>query len=402
MKSVLARVPAFRIGRAIGRPLALPAAMTVNLLYACNSRCKTCNIYEHHAEVLSLDEYDRIFRSIGPAPRWVTFTGGEPFLRQDVADIILNFDGHCRPTVINVPTNGSFPDRVERAIDRIAKAVHPRSVIVNLSIDEIETEHDSLRGLKGNWGLAMQTASALRDLRRRHGNLVFGVNTVISRFNETRIADIATKVDELEPDSYVAEVAGRRVELRTQRSDFAPTQDGLLKALKLLRARSRRTSRLIEALVASLRAEYYRVLERHTVEQKEILPCYAAITSAHIMPEGKVWACCVLGEELGELRTVDYDFPTIWYGAAARSIRERIRRERCNCTLANQTYMNMLMDPKTLVRSGARAVAKLADARLGGAADPSSPSVGTSPDEAAVTDPKPAARRERPLSSAVR
>jgi MoaA/NifB/PqqE/SkfB family radical SAM enzyme len=239
-------------------------------------------------------------------------------------------------------------------------------VIVNLSIDEIEGSHDALRGLKGNWERAMETAAALRRLKGRHENLVFGINTVISRFNEHRIGAIAAKVDELEPDSYVAEVAGRRVELRTERADFAPSRQGLLDALQLLRRRSRRTSRFIEALVASLRAEYYRVLERHTVEQREVLPCYAAITSAHLMPEGKVWACCVLGEELGELRTVDYDFPTLWYGAAARTIRERIKRERCNCTLANQTYMNMLMDPRTLVRVGARATVKLADAKLGG------------------------------------
>ena len=370
----------------------MPAALTVNVLYACNSRCRTCNIYEHHAEVLSVDEYDRIFGSIGRAPRWVTFTGGEPFLRPDIADVILNFDRHCRPTVINVPTNGSFPDRVEAGIDRIAKSIHPRSLIVNLSIDEVEGAHDTLRGMKGNWRLAMQTAAALRGLRRRHDNLVFGVNTVISRFNEARIADIAAKVDELEPDSYVAEVAGRRVELGTQRADFVPTEEGLLRALRLLRARSRRTSRLIEALVASLRAEYYRMLERHTVERKEILPCYAGITSAHIMPEGKVWACCVLGEELGELRDVDYDFPTLWYGAAARSIRERIKKERCNCTLANQTYMNMLMDPRTLVRSGARAAAKLADAQLGGAGEaaPSRRVAGTvvnAPTVQAATEP---------------
>ena len=58
----MARVPAFRLGRAIGRPLTLPAAVTVNVLYACNSRCRTCNIYEHHADVLTTDEYDRIFR----------------------------------------------------------------------------------------------------------------------------------------------------------------------------------------------------------------------------------------------------------------------------------------------------------------------------------------------------
>lgn len=364
MKSVLARIPTFRIGRAIGRPLTLPASLTVNVLYACNSRCKTCNIYEQHAEVLTLDEYDRIFATIGMAPRWVTFTGGEPFLRTDVTDVILSFNRHCRPTVVNLPTNGSFPDRVESGVDRIAREIYPRSLIVNLSIDEVEEAHDSLRGLKGNWERAMATADVLHSLKKHHDNLVFGVNTVISRFNEHRIADIATRVDEIEPDSYVAEVAGRRVELATVRANFSPSQEGLLKALRMLRARSRRTGRLIDALVASLRAEYYRVLERHSTEQREILPCYAAFTSAHIMPEGKVWACCVLGEELGRLREVDYDFPTLWYGAAAKKIRERIKRDRCNCSLANQTYMNMLMDPRTLVRSGARAALKLAESRV--------------------------------------
>ena len=364
MRSVLARVPAFRLGRAIGKPLALPAALTVNVLYACNSRCRTCNIYEHHADVLTTEEYDRIFRSIGSAPRWVTFTGGEPFLRKDLADIILTFDRHCHPAVINIPTNGSFPQRVEEGVERIASAIHPRSLIVNLSIDEIGRAHDELRGLKGNWDLAMETAAILRRLRERHDNFVFGINTVISRFNEARIADVAAKVDELDPDSYVAEVAGRRIELRNERADFVPSQEGVLAALRMLRKRSRRTSRFIEALVASLRAEYYRILEQHTVENREVLPCYAAITSAHIMPEGKVWACCVLGEEFGELRTVDYDFPTLWYGAAARTIRERIKRERCHCTLANQTYLNMLMDPKTLVRTGTRAALKLAESQI--------------------------------------
>lgn len=364
LKSVLARLPAFRLGRALGRPLVLPAAITVNVLYACNSRCRTCNIYEHHAEVLTLDEYEKIFASIGRAPRWVTFTGGEPFLRPDLSDVVLSFDRHCRPRVVNIPTNGSFPTRVEEGIDRIARALKPRSLIVNLSIDEVGRAHDALRGLKGNWELAMQTAAVLRRLRERHDNLVFGVNTVISRFNEDRFPEIAARVDELMPDSYVAEVAGRRIELGTERAHIVPSREGILRALTFLRGRTRRTGRFIEALVASLRAEYYGVLERHTKAQQEILPCYAAVTSAHIMPEGKVWACCVLGEELGQLRKSDYDFPAIWYGAAARSIRARIKRERCNCTLANQTYMNMLMDPRSLIRAGSRATVKLAEASL--------------------------------------
>lgn len=364
MKSVLARVPAFRLGRAVGRPFSLPATLTINVLYACNSRCKTCNIYETRADVLSLEEYDRIFAGIGRAPRWVTFTGGEPFLRPDLADVMIAFARRCRPAVMNVPTNGSFPDRIEESVDRVARAMKPHSLIVNLSIDEVGPAHDALRGLRGNWDLAMRTAANLKKLRAKHGNLVFGVNTVVSRFNEDRLPDIAARVDELDPDSYVTEVAGHRVELGNHSTNITPSKEGILAAMRFLRARSRRTSRFVEALVASLRAEYYGIIEQHTVSPREVLPCYAAITSAHIMPEGKVWACCVLGEELGRLREVDYDFRSIWYGATAARIRARIKSERCHCTLANQTYLNMLMDPQSLVRAGSRAALKLAEARV--------------------------------------
>jgi MoaA/NifB/PqqE/SkfB family radical SAM enzyme len=359
MRSVLARIPAFRLGRALGRPLVLPASLTVNLLYACNSRCRTCNIYEQRARVLDPGEYERLFRSLGRAPRWMTFTGGEPFLRPDLGEILATAHAHCRPAVITLPTNGSFPERVEVVVDRIAQLIAPSSLIVNLSIDEVEHAHDALRGLPGNWNLAMRTAELLKRLRQRHPNLVFGINTVVSRFNEHRIDAIANRVEQLEPDSYVAEVAGERVELGTAGSQITPTTEGVLAAIAVLRRRARRNVHMMAALVAALRQEYYRVLARYTTERREILPCYAAITSAHVMPDGKVWACCVLGEELGNLHEVGFDFPTLWYGAAARRIRERIRRERCACTLANQTYLNVLVDPRSLVRVSRRAASRL-------------------------------------------
>jgi MoaA/NifB/PqqE/SkfB family radical SAM enzyme len=348
------------MGRRLGRPLVLPASLTLNVLYACNSRCKTCFIYENRAKVLTVDEYDRILRSIGPAARWVTITGGEPFLRADLGEIALGVARHARPAVLNIPTNGTFPTRVEKVVASVARALAPSSLIINLSIDEVEQAHDELRRFEGNWDLAMETAEVLRRLKRHHPNLVFGINTVVSRFNEHRIGEIAERVERIGPDSYVAEVAGQRVELGTSRAGITPSAAGVVGAIGVLRARSRRTLRLIEALVAALREEYYQVLERYTLEQRQILPCYAAITSAHVMPEGKVWACCVLGEELGDLRETDYDFPTIWYGAAARKIRERIKRERCACTLSNQSYLNVLVDPRSLVRAGARATKLLA------------------------------------------
>lgn len=354
MKSVLARIPSFRLGRALGRALTLPASLTVSVLYACNARCKTCNVWETKASVLRVDEYDRIFASLGRAPRWVTVSGGEPFLRKDLAQIVGALHRRCRPSVINLPTNGTLPERVEAIVDEVTTLARDSSIVVNLSLDELGERHDEIRGFPGNWARAQETLAALRRIKAKKKNLTIGIHSVVSRFNEERFPHIAQELVALGPDSYLAEIAEQRVELGTTAADIPPSRAGVLRAIEVLRAQSKRSRTLVELLVTSLRQEYYRYLDAWVRAPREVLPCYAAITSAHVMPEGKVWGCCVLGESLGELRAVDYDFPTLWYGAAAAKIRARIKRERCNCPLANQAYLNVLVDPRSLVRAGSR------------------------------------------------
>ncbi len=360
MKSVIARIPAFRAARRIGRALVLPASLTVSVLYACNSRCKTCHVYENKARVLTLDEYDRIFATLGHAPRWVTFSGGEPFLRKDLGDIAMTFWRHCRPSVMNFPTNASLPDQVESVIDRVASEARGTSIVVNVSVDEIGARHDEIRGFPGNWEKTQDTLARLKRIKARRKNLTLGIHTVVSAYNEERFEQIADHCRALEPDSFIVEVAERRVELGTTGDDLTPSHEGVRRAMGYLRRHARRSRTAVEALVAGLRQEYYRLLERHDADPREHLPCFAGITSAHIMPEGKVWACCILGETLGDLRASDHDFPTVWYSAQADSIRARIRRDRCHCPLANQAYLNLLVDPASLVRVAARGGASVA------------------------------------------
>jgi MoaA/NifB/PqqE/SkfB family radical SAM enzyme len=354
MRSLLARIPAFRLARRLGRPLVLPASLTVSVLYACNSRCKTCHVYENKAKVLRPDEYDRIFASLGHAPRWVTLSGGEPFLRKDLGDIALLLWKHCRPKVINLPTNGSLPDAVEATVERVTAEAKGTAFVVNLSIDEVGPRHDELRGFPGSYERALETLNRLRRLKARRKNLTLGIHTVVSAYNEARFEEIADHCRSLGPDSYIVEVAEQRVELGTVKDALAPSDEGLQRALGNLRRHSRRARTAVEALVASLRQEYYAHLERYAKQRRELLPCFAAITSAHLMPEGKLWACCILGETLGNLREADYDFPTVWYSTQANAIRARIKREQCHCPLANQAYLNMLVDPKSLARVAAR------------------------------------------------
>ncbi len=54
----------------------------------------------------------RSFANLGRTPFYITFTGGEPFLRRDLDEMVISVHRHCRPSVITIPTNGLLTDRV--------------------------------------------------------------------------------------------------------------------------------------------------------------------------------------------------------------------------------------------------------------------------------------------------
>ena len=88
MIAALARVPAYRLMHALGLGTIDPMNVTISTTFRCNSRCLTCNVYERPVDELDAKEWERVFVALGRAPVWFTFSGGEPFLRKDLPDII--------------------------------------------------------------------------------------------------------------------------------------------------------------------------------------------------------------------------------------------------------------------------------------------------------------------------
>ena len=142
---LLSRIPAFhtfyRIGT-INPPM--PVNITISLLYSCNSRCMTCNVYEKKVKTLKIDEYDKIFSTLGQAPFWFTMSGGEPFIRKDIVEVCTLAYEKTRPAIINIPTNGSLDQIVPVKAEQIIKNCPETDVIINLSLDQIGEEHDNV------------------------------------------------------------------------------------------------------------------------------------------------------------------------------------------------------------------------------------------------------------------
>ncbi len=361
------RLPAYWLSRRLRRgwPRLLPMNLTLSLTYRCNSRCVTCNVWrgsdphprslslsgrgERETEELTVDEWERVLRSLGHAPYWITVSGGEPLLREDAVEIIRLACEHCRPAILNIPTNGLLPERIARAVGEVTAACPRTSVVVNLSLDGWGEDHDRIRGVPDNFERAIETYQRLRALEAP--NLTLGVHTVVSRFNAEAVPALYTRVQaELGPDSYISEIAEERVELGTVGTDIAPTPDEYRETIEQVMAlQSRHPPSGLGGIAWAFRRRYYRLVQRWLRERRQIVPCYSGWASAQISPDGDVWFCCVRAEPVGNLREADYDFRQIWWRERAQALREDVRAGRCDCPLANAAYTNLLLHPPSLL-----------------------------------------------------
>ncbi|MBV9616084.1 MAG: radical SAM protein [Ktedonobacteraceae bacterium] len=355
MLEVLPKIAKMQASYALGKPLALPMNLTISVSYRCNSRCKTCNVWQRPNDDFTLEEYEKTFASIGRAAYWFTFSGGEPTLRKDLPEMIGLAYKYCRPGVINIPTNGIQDKIIPGRIERVLQAAPTSDVIVNLSLDGVGENHDRVRGVKGNFERAMRTYAGLKELKGRYKNFTLGVHTVISNFNIDEFDNIHSFVrNELQPDNFISEIAEERVELDTVGMGITPPVNKYQPVIEGLQEdiRTAEYDGTIERVTQSFRDRYYDIVKRTLTEKRQIIPCLAGVASAQIAPNGDVWTCCIRAESVGNLRDHNYDFSSVWNTAKANDMRRSIKAGECYCPLANASYTNMLCHTPTVARVG--------------------------------------------------
>lgn len=348
MLKLLRLLPAYFLFRYLGRPVKLPLNLTLSVTYRCNSRCKTCNVYSRKARELSLEEWDAIFSRYGKRLFWATISGGEPFLRSDLNDLVCLLYDRCAPAIINIPTNGLLTDRIVSTVKQITAHCSRSQIIINVSLDGIGEDHDMIRGVKGSYKRAVETFKKLKSLEAK--NLSVGIHTVISVFNVDKITMIHDKLVNLGPDSYITEIAEERSELQNRGMRITPAISDYEKAIDYLTEKLKKDIfGKVGKLTRAFRIQYYQMVKKVLKEKKQVIPCYSGFASAQITPDGDVWMCCIEAQVIGNLRDCGYDFKQLWASESAQTARKRIKAGECYCPLANASYTNMLFNPKSII-----------------------------------------------------
>jgi MoaA/NifB/PqqE/SkfB family radical SAM enzyme len=160
----------------------------------CNLMCRQCNIVEANADApeADLDGVRRIadnLRAVGAGV--VLLTGGEPFLRPDLPDMVRVF--RERGLDVRLQTNGmrmATPERLKACVDAGARDI-------NVSLDSLYPDkQDYINSVPGSWEPALRTVADISRIFPTKGSICsFGC--VLSRYNFREIPhllEFATRI----------------------------------------------------------------------------------------------------------------------------------------------------------------------------------------------------------------
>lgn len=272
---------------------------------------------------LSLKDYEKFFQN---NKDWLSdlkhlgIAGGEPFLRNDLVDLVKSVR-HALPWVsIGLQSNGLTPEKIAQSLDEIIK-FYPE-ITLAVSLDGISETHDKIRGIKGAYEKVLKTISLARKAGVRE--ISCGMTIQENNFNEIlKVKEIAER-EGAEFSCFLADVG----------EYYNKKEKGGL---------SERAKKSVIQSLKSFRGDYYLDNLRLQLEgkRKRKLPCYSGWTSLVIDPYGEVRPCVLRSESFGNIKK--QSLKEILAGNKAKKIREKIKK--CTCWSICEVSTSAVVDP---------------------------------------------------------
>jgi MoaA/NifB/PqqE/SkfB family radical SAM enzyme len=332
----------------------VPVHLTLFVTGACNLRCRHCFHFQEVADSVPGPELEQVrtlaesCARLGPLV-WVSFGGGEPFLRRDLPELAAAFAKHGLRHLA-IPTNG-LVERMEASVRSILAACPDLFLSVAVSFDGPSEIHDSIRQVRGGHERSKDAVRRLRGIASENDRLGVGIITTVTRENQDVLAaHVDELVRELLPDNLTINLA-RGTALDETLLDVDPSRyrDVVEAKRRLMRERVLPYFRFPLARLASARDDLmYEHVERVARGEREPhLPCTAGTLSAVVFEDGSVKPCEILPDALGNLNDVGWRLDELWNSERARALRKRIRAERCACTWECAQADNVLFNARS-------------------------------------------------------
>lgn len=278
---------------------------TVIVTYRCNARCTMCNRYKCPSkpeEEISVETIKKL-----PQMYFTNITGGEPFIREDLSDIVREL--YKKSDRIVISTNGFFTDRIIKLCEEFP------NVGIRISIEGLEETNNEIRGLKDGYNRGYSTLKKLVEMK--HPDVGFGM-TVQDR-NAKDLVSLYKISDELGMEFATASL---------HNSFYFVEAKNIIKDRQMV---AENFEELINELLNSkspkkwFRAYFNHGLINYIYGQKRLLPCDMAFDTFFIDPYGDVMPCNGTKDKevMGNLNEQSWD--ELWNSEQAENVRKKVR-----------------------------------------------------------------------------
>lgn len=294
----------------------LPSDISIILTYRCPMQCQMCNIWKNPTkaeEEITVDD----LRMLPDTFKFVNLTGGEPFVREDLEDIVrLMFTKSPR---IVISTSGWFEDRV------IALAEKFPNIGIRISIEGMKEVNDRLRGREGGFEKGVRLLHRLRGM----GVKDIGFGITVSNHNSEDMLRLYELSKELGLEFATAAF---------HNSFYFHKYDNVITNRREVTDNFRRLCelQLKENHPKSWFRSYFNMgLANYVNGGKRLLPCEAGTVNCFIDPHGELLPCNGMEEKkwfgsMGNIRS-GKSFEELWNSPQAEEVRKKVRSCPKNC-----------------------------------------------------------------------
>lgn len=291
-----------------------PTDASIILTYRCPMQCVMCNIWKNPTD--KSDEIKAEDLKSLPQLKFINLTGGEPFIREDLAEIVEECYRHTDRIVIS--TSGWYEDRVIELAKRFP------NIGIRISIEGLSQKNDELRGRRGGFDKGLNTLLKLKEM----GLKDIGFGCTVSNNNSDDM--LALYRLSLSLGMEFATAAFHNSYYFHKTDNKITNKDEVINNFKQLML-----MQLYENSPKSwFRAFFNMGLINYIEGKKRLLPCEAGTANFFIDPWGEVYPCNGMEEScwkesMGNIH--EASFEEIWNSEQAEKVREKVRTCPKNC-----------------------------------------------------------------------
>jgi MoaA/NifB/PqqE/SkfB family radical SAM enzyme len=342
-----------KIASRLWRKPGLPVSLIFFVTSRCNLLCRHCFYWEElngKKKELEIGEIEQITRTL-PNLLTVSLTGGEPYLRPDLADIAGLFERNSQVRNIQIPSNGFLVDKTLERAEQLLRQVRKARVATGVSLDGPAEVHDLVRQSPHSFERALETLKGLKGLKGKHPNLSVGVALTVSAANQDHFEEFYRFVaEELQPDAItITLVRGNPIDPSLKAVDPARYRK-IASAVIRYRREQRDNVNWQERIVIAKEEETYRLIREAALAGRRISPCYAGELIGILKETGEVYVCETLDRTMGNVRSFGCDFGKLWSSPEAVAARRYQNELQCQCTYECAMSINTLFNPARTLR----------------------------------------------------